>query len=417
MMKLLSIMVLLSASVLNAATADEIVAVVGQRVITRSELEQQIFLYAAQYEIEDRTQLAAELLNQMIEGAVLLEEAKKETVSVLHRDVEEELSAAMERMKSGFATEEEFQRRLEAEHLTVEKLKNIYREGIREQILIRKLVDEKIRPHIRVSPLEVQKFYEEHGDSIQTDPEKVRMAHILLPIVPSAATLKRAEKQVEDALRRLREGLSFSAVARTYSDDPSRERGGDLGYFQRGELAPNLEEECFALEPGQLTTLSSEMGYHIILCEEKSADSIRISQILVATAPTQEDSAAVRTAAEELKRRATGGEDFSELARAYSQDEKTRENGGDLGYVPIAALSPPFSDVARSLEPGEISQVVLSRIGYHLIKLEERVEPRAPAFSEIKEELTNYLVQRKLEEEYGKWVQELKEEVFIDIRL
>ena len=301
-MKLVSVILLLSASLVNATTADKIVAVVGQRVITRSELEQQIFLYTTQYAIEDKTELAAELLNQMIEGAVLLEEAKKETVTVSHRDVEEELSVAMERMKSGFSSEEEFERRLEAEHLSVEKLKNIHREGIREQLLIRKLIDEKIRPHIRVSPLEVQKFYEEHGDSIQADPERARMAHILLSIIPSPATVERAEKKVEEVLRRLREGLSFSAAAKTYSEDPSREEGGDLGYFQRGELVPELEKECFSLEPGQITALTSELGFHVIRCEDKTEDSIRISQILVTIMPTREDSSEIRSVAEELRK-------------------------------------------------------------------------------------------------------------------
>lgn len=416
-MKLISAIILFSASLLNATTADEIVAIVGQRVITRGELEQQIFLYTTQFEIEDEAELTRELLNQMIEGAVLLEEAEKETVSVGHREVEEELSRTMEKMKSSFPSEEEFQRRLEAEHLTVEKVRDVYREGIREQLLTRKLIDKKIRPKIKVSPLEIQKFYEQYQDSIRAEPDKVRLAHVLLPIAPSQTTIERAEKRMEDVLRKLQEGMSFSAAARTYSEDPSGGKGGDLGYFSRGELLPELEKEYFSLEPGQITVVSSELGYHIVLCEDKTEDSIRVGQILVKITPTAEDSAQVRTMGEELRERIIGGEDFSELAKLYSDDEKTRETGGDLGYVPTEDLSPPFSEVARMLQSGETSDVVLSPFGYHIIKVVERVEGRKPTLSEIKGQLADYLVQRKLEDEYREWIEGLKQKVYIEVRL
>jgi len=416
-MRFISAIVLFSASVLNATTADEIVAIVGQRVITRGELEQQIFLYKTQYTIEDEAELTRELLNQMIEGAVLLEEAKKETVSVEHREVEDELSLTMERMKNSFPSEEEFQRRLEDEHLTVAKLRDVYREGIREQLLTRKLIDKKIRPGIKVSPLEVQKFYEQYKDSIRGEPAKVRLAHILLSVVPSQTQVEKARKKAEEVLRRLEEGMSFSAAAKAYSEDPSRERGGDLGYFSKGELLPELEKECFALEPGQVSVLSSELGYHIILCEDKTEDSVRVSQIVVGVTPTAEDSAQVRAVAEELRGRIIGGEDFSELAKLYSNDEKTRQAGGDLGYVTTEDLSPPFSEVARILRVGETSEVVLSPFGYHVIKLVEKAEEQKPTLSEIKGELGDYLVQRKLEDAYREWIQELKQKVYIDVRL
>jgi peptidyl-prolyl cis-trans isomerase SurA len=416
-MKLISAIILFGASVLNATTADQIVAIVGQRVITRGELEQQIFLYTTQYEIEDEAELTRELLNQMIEGAVLLEEAKKETVSVEHREVEEELSLTMERMKSSFPSEEEFQRRLEDEHLTVAKLRDVYREGIREQLLTRKLIDKKIRPRIKVSPLEVQKFYEQYKDSIRGEPAKVRLAHILLSIVPSQTEVEKAEKKIEEILRKLQEGMSFSVAAKAYSEDPSREQGGDLGYFSRGELLPELEKECFALEPGQISVLSSELGYHVILCGDKTEDSVRVSQIVVGITPTGEDSAQVRTVAEELRRRIADGEDFSELAKLYTHDEKTREAGGDLGYVPVEDLSPPFSDVATTLRAGETSDVVLSPFGYHVIQLVERVEEQKPTLPEIKGQLGDYLVQRKLEDAYREWIEELKQKVYIDVRL
>ena len=110
-------------------------------------------------------------------------------------------------------------------------------------------------------------------------------------------------------------------------------------------------------------------------------------------------------------------EDFSELASAYSKDENTREQGGNLGHISVDDLSPPFSDVAAALEPDEISEVVLSPFGYHIIKLVDRIEEREPEFSEVKETLANYLVQTKLEAEYRRWIDELKQKSYIEVRL
>jgi peptidyl-prolyl cis-trans isomerase SurA len=416
-MRLVFCVIMLWATTICASTADQIIAIVGERVITRSELEQQIFLYTTQYEIEDQAQLTRDLLNQMIEGALLVEEAKKETVSVSYREVESELIQVMERMKSGFQSEEEFERTLESEHLTVDRLRDLYREGLREQLLIRKLTDEKIRSKIRVSPLEVQKFYEEYRDSIGVEPERVGLAHILIPITPSPATIQEVDRKMEEVMVKLQTGVDFSEAARTYSDDPSKDGGGYLGYFKRGELVPELEEECFSLNPNEITVMSSELGYHIMLCNDRAEDSVSISQILVSAAPTAGDSARVRRTAEDIRTRAVEGEDFSELARAHSEDPNTKEQGGNLGRISVTDLSPPFSDVADALDPGEISEVVLSPFGYHVIKLVDRVDEREPEFSEVKDDLANFLAQTKLEVEYRKWIDELKQKSYIEIRL
>ncbi len=353
----------------------------------------------------------------MIEGALLVEEAKKETVSVSHREVEYELVQVMERMKSGFASDEEFERALESEHLTVDRLRDLYREGVREQLLIRKLTDEKIRSKIRVSPLEVQKFYEEYRDSIGVQPERVGLAHILLPIVPSPSTIEEVDRKMEEVMSRLQEGTDFADAARIYSDDLSKDAGGNLGYFKRGEVVKELEDACFSLQPDEITVMSSELGYHIMRCNDRAGDSVSISQILVSIAPSPEDSAQVRASAEGLRKRAIEGEDFSELATVHSKDENTKEQGGNLGSISVDDLSPPFSDVAERLMPGEISEVVLSPFGYHIIKLLDRIDEREPEFSEVKDNLANYLAQVKLESEYRKWIDELKQKTYIEMRL
>ena len=408
---------LLIAGLSLAATADKIVAIVGRRVITQGDLQQQIFLYTTQYGIEDEAQLTQDLLEQMIEGAVLLEEAKKETVAVAHKEVEQELTQVIDRMKGRFPSEEEFEKKLQTEHLTLDELRNSYRDAIREQLIIRKLLEQKIRPKIKVSPLEVQKFYEQYKDSIHAEPEKVRLAHVLLSIRPSQATIERAEKRVAEVYQKLQEGQTFASLAKSYSDDLSGERGGDLGYFGKGDLAPELEQECFSLQPGEVTIMTSELGYHIILCHDKTRDRVHISQILVKTVPSPQDSVQVRATAQDLHERILAGQSFSELATLYSNDDATRETGGDLGYIPVVDLSPPFDEVARTLQPGETSQVVLSPRGYHLIQLVERVAERRPSFAEIRDELSNYVFQRKFEDEYKAWIEELKEKVYIEVKL
>ena len=138
-------------------------------------------------------------------------------------------------------------------------------------------------------------------------------------------------------------------------------------------------------------------------------EEVRVRHILLTWKPmgTQDDRAAVRKQMQPILERARTGEDFAALAREFSEDSGTRANGGDTGFFAKGAMVPEFEAIAFSLEPGEISDPVDTTYGVHILKLEERQEPKLVPYDEIRDYLREHLSEEKMEAAVRKKTDEL----------
>jgi foldase protein PrsA len=134
------------------------------------------------------------------------------------------------------------------------------------------------------------------------------------------------------------------------------------------------------------------------------AEQVKASHILV------EDEAT----AKEIKQKLVDGADFAELAREYSTDEGSKENGGELGYFPRGTMVTEFEDVAFSLPVNEISEPVKSDYGYHIIKVEEKKEAKEANFDDSMAAIRETLIDEKMESEYTSWLEEKKKDYDIE---
>lgn len=412
--------VTLMAGTICAGTADRIVAVVGNDVITSSEMEDAISLLRAQLaDPPPAESLKDQVLDQMIENRLLLVQAKAETVQVTHLEIEEALDKSIEEIRARFPTQEEFQKQLREENTSVAELKERYRDEIEEKLLVQRLIDKDLKRGITVSEKDLREFYEAKKESIPEQPATVRLAHILIAIKPGKGAEEKASGTVATILAKIEDGVDFAALAKRYSDDvASSGKGGDLGFVRKGDVPiPEFEQTIFSLIQAEITVTVTPFGFHIIQCTDKREDAVRLRHILIAVAPTKSDSLAAKTLAESIRRRALAGEDFAELAGQYSEDPESRERGGDLGYFASSDLSNPYEDVVSSMTTGEIGEVVQAEFGFHIIKLLERTEARMPTFENVKDELREILYQMKMAEKYDLWLGKLKKGTYVEKRL
>lgn len=129
----------------------------------------------------------------------------------------------------------------------------------RKKILVAKLVEVEVRKKSPIGEDEVKAYYEAHKDEYVT-PLRLRVSHILVD----------TQEQAKEILQKLKEGADFAQLAKQYSKDPSKERGGDIGYFSRGQLIPEFEDACFGLEVGEISdVVKTQFGYHIIKLTER----------------------------------------------------------------------------------------------------------------------------------------------------
>lgn len=246
-------------------------------------------------------------------------------------------------------------------------------------------------------------------DLYEKQQEELRASHILIRVDEDAApedTLRAYERlaAIRDSVRA---GADFAELARRHSEDPSvAQNNGDLGYFSGGRMIQAFEDQAYATPVGEVSDVfRTSFGYHILrVTDRRPAEAeIRASHILIGLGAdaSAADSAAARALADELLGRIRAGEDFADLAREYSDDAASGARGGDLGFFGRDRMVAPFSDAAYALEDvGDVSDVVETRFGYHIIRLTDRREPMTydeayPALKQLAERLPRTAIRRQ----------------------
>lgn len=261
---LVFISLLIFISPVRAGIIERIIAVVNGEIITLSELEEFLDPERVRQEGVDvhlgREEVRRRALERLIENKVLLREAKDRDIEIREGRIERRL----EEMKGGFASEEEFLQALREENLTEAKL----RRRIEEDLMVSLLIDKEVRAGIRVGEEEIRLFFEENREWFK-EPEEFELSHILISVKEGEVW---KEKKGEELLRRLREGADFSLLAKEYSQGPTAEEGGRLGFFKRGELSPEFAGAISGLVVGKVSDLiKMEDGFHIVKLEGRKA--------------------------------------------------------------------------------------------------------------------------------------------------
>jgi parvulin-like peptidyl-prolyl isomerase len=256
-------------------TVERIVAKVNGQIITLSSLEQEVQMTVERLgpaptaeEEEKRTQeLRSQILDRLIDNMLVLQVAEERGLRVPARFFEEWKKKIMEEMK--IDSDDEFVRQVELQGQSLEGLKKQFEEGLLLQEVRRMEVDSKVS----VSEPEIQERYRQHI-SEYTEPARVRIREIVVKF--DAATEVDQGTKTRRLLQDIRQGADFAEVARMHSESASREAGGDLGFFNQGELTEALDRTAFALEPGQVSeVIRLDAAFYILKVEEKVPEKVK----------------------------------------------------------------------------------------------------------------------------------------------
>ncbi|MBU1317718.1 MAG: peptidylprolyl isomerase [candidate division Zixibacteria bacterium] len=405
----------------SSEVIDEISAVVGDYVILKSEVDFQAQLYAMQQQQrlspEESAELKEQLLEQMVNDKLILVKALKDTsITVSSDQIEEALDLKLQELKSRFSSQSEFENQMRTEGLTYRELKTKFREEMRNQLYKDKLISRELAK-VTISPTELQTFFGRYKDSLPLQPEAVKLAHILLRVTASQATIDSARVKAYSIKGMLDAGADFEQLAKEYSDDPSAADGGDLGYFGKGDLVPEFENVAFALPIGDVSdVVGTQYGFHIIKCIDKQGDRVRCQHILCMAKATDSDKAAIIRFADSLRSLAEGGADFGELVKEYSVDEETKKQGGELGWFVTSDLTPEFAKAIGGLNVGDISPPTESQFGIHVLKVLDRQKSRTWSIDEDRERLKDLARRQKTETVVASLLAEIRSETYVDIR-
>ena len=214
-----------------------------------------------------RDMVRQQALDNMINRLLLEQEAEKAKIEI----TEEQVTARVDQVKGGFPSEEAFAEQLATSGLTEAGLMQEVELAIR----IEKLLEEHTSGQDETEEQEAREFYVENLGRFK-QAEQVKTSHILIPVEEADTEEMKAEKKqkLEGILEQVRGGADFAELAQEHSSCPSKARGGDLGFFPRGQMVGEFDEAAFALEVGQVSdVVETQFGYHIIKLTDKKAAS------------------------------------------------------------------------------------------------------------------------------------------------
>lgn len=414
------ILLLLLTQALTAQTViDRIIAVVGKEIITESELTERTTLFALQNRLDpSKPELRKQMLDGMISEKLLLAQSFIDSIEV----TDDEVTQALDQQLDGIIRQLGSQQRVEQYYgMPLSRIRREFREDMRKQLLVQRLRQTREQT-IQVTRRETEEFYESYKDSLPQVPEEFDVSNIFLLPKPDSAIEQQTRRKLQLVLDSLRAGGDFADFARRYSQDGTAEAGGDLGWAKRGTFVPEFEAIVFSLpEKGISEIVKTEFGLHIIMLDERRGESVHARHILLRIEKgAASDSSAVEML-RSIRAKVLAGESFEELAKRHSDDEETKSLGGDLGTVNLEQLDAEFAGVLKTLQTGDISlphRVTLkSSYGYQIVRVKKRMPAHAMSldtdFKRI-EQIALYFKRSRMNNE---WVEELKKNIFWEVRL
>ena len=406
--------------------ADYIVALVNSEPVTNQEVRAR--MARAQRQLSERgapapqaEALRQEILERLIAERAQLQYARETGLKVDAAALAQaELSIARQNQ---LATVAELHRRVEQDGIPVKD----FQDDVRNQVLLARLREREIEPKLRVTDAEVDAFIREQTGATAAAAIDLNLAMILVavPEGSSAAELAGLRTRADEVARRARAGEDFAALALEFSDANNRGRDGGVLGLRPADRYPELFVRSVqrARVGDVVGPVKSEAGFHILKLLErkqnKDLPEVRIPQthvrhILLRTGPAQSEQVARQRLADFKRRIEAGQANFEQLAREQSQDASAAD-GGDLGWAPPGQFVPEFEQAMNNLDPGQISEPVVSRFGVHLIRVDGRRE-QVLSSSEQRQLARNVLREKKAEEAFETWAREVRGRAYVEMR-
>ena len=412
---LLIIVTLLLLASLSAEIVDKIIAKVGREIILQSDMDKRMQqLNASGMSMENITQF--DILNDMIEAKLIVQKAKEEEYEIDEQMIKEMAEDQIKQVATQFPSELEFKQELRNAGLSVPELKDYYIEMMTEEQLKSQIIQYNIKNKIHITEGEVEEYYKENKIDIPIRPEMFQVGMILRFIEAGKDTKGKVLVEINKIRDKLNEGADFAELAIEFSDGPSSANGGNLGFFGKGMMVKPFEEAAFALMPGEISeVIETQFGYHIIKVLEKKGDEVNASHILKIVEATEEDVQANIQLMESVLQKLAEGEEFSELAKTYSEDDESAVKGGIIGEFTKDTYPEMFKKYLENLEVGENTELIREQESFYIFSILKKIPEREFKYTEIFDRLKEMVTSQKEIELYENWIKELMQETYVEI--
>lgn len=421
----------------SSQITDKIVAIVNERIILKSDVDEEVVNYMNQVQMNNQqVQFSEELwfsaLQSMIDNYVMLEKAEIDSVVVsddmVNRAMDQRINQMVAQAGSERALEEAFGQ-------SIVQLRAEFREQFREQMVVQQVQQNKMES-INITRPEVIEFFNNiPQDSIPVIPEQVGVSQIVVNPEP----LENARNEAYEKAEAIRDsivthGKEFEEMAQKYSEDGSAARGGLLPMMSINDLVANYSAAATALEPGQISeVVQTQFGFHIIRLNRRMGDNIETNHILVRIDEELVDEQAAIDKLNALRDSVLNhGKNFSDLARVHSEDEQTKSMGGRMinlqtgdRLMPISQLEPSLYRIVLLLDnEGDISEPRsftprqgASATAYRIVRLDRQVPEHRANLEDDYNRIRESALNRKQMSLLREWIDDLRDDVYVEFKI
>jgi peptidyl-prolyl cis-trans isomerase SurA len=400
---------------LSQETLDKIIAVVGDRIITQQDVENNLKELQLQNQSFDTEAQRPFVMKFLVEDNLLYIKSQLDSVEIDEAFLEERANYQWRQYVQQAGGEAELESIF---NTPAHKLKRKMKNKLRERLAI-DMLRNQYTGSIRVSRYEIEQFYKSQKDSLSSRPEQVEISRILVYAKPNAEADKNAYEKALDAIVRLNKGENFKELAKELSEGPTGSNGGYLGEIDKTGLVKEYVDGAVSLNIGEYSKIpvKSEFGYHVIKLHKKNDQVIETSHILFQVQATQKDMVALKNNLDNVRTQILDGDlTFEEAVKKYSEDPATKEAKGYLGTFPIDQL--PSADVKNKLiflDEGDITAAFPvydnRKQAFHIIKLISREDEQNYTIEKNYNEIEQFALRQKKEKEFRKMLIELRKEI------
>ena len=400
---------------------NRVVAIVDNDVVMQSQLDTR--LREVQQTIAQRGAalppehvLSQQVLERLIIENIQLQIADRSGIRITDEELNQALGTIAQR--NGMSLEQ-FRAALAKDGLSYTDA----RDQVRREMLISRVRQRRVAERIQVTDQEVQNFLASDMGKIQLS-EEFRLANILIPVPEGASPkeIQAADSQARELYQQLQQGADFAQLAIARSASETALEGGEMGWRKAGQLPPPFNTMLGALQVGQVTEpMRTPGGFIMIKLLEKRGgnsqvrDEVNVRHILIKPSEIRSE-AETKRLVERLYQRILAGEDFTELAKSYSEDPGSALNGGTLSWIDPSVLVPEFREVMNNTPAGELSKPFKSPFGWHVLEVMGRRATDTSAQYREQQAMT-LLRNRKYDEELQSWLRQIRDEAYVESKL
>ncbi len=417
--------VLFTGSTIQAqVVVDEVMAVVGSKIILYSDIEKQFVQYLAQG-AESSTETKCLIFDQLLLQKLMLNQADIDSVTVSENQVDGELDRRMRFYINQIGSEEKLE---EYFHTTIRELKAELRDMIREQLVVQSM-QSTITKDVVATPSNVREFFDGiQPDSLPYIDAELEVGQIVRNPPVSTAERRAVRMKLEEYRNKIMAGEDFAVYAALYSEDKSTaKKGGELGMFERGTMVPEFEAAAFNLKTGEVSPIiETKFGFHILQLIERRADQINIRHILLQPKTDDKDMYKSFTFLDSLRKQIDLGTiSFEDAAQQFSDDEETKNNGGLL-INPETGTSRLSPDKMDRLLFFQVDTMALNKVSmplgmatadgkqaYRLVLVKTRNAPHKANLKDDYQRIQEVALQTKQNILLEEWVESKKSSTYI----